>query len=158
MKLLDCKSQEYILKYFEDQNRKMPEITKNKQLENDNALLNTRIINLEKLSTEQEKQIQLNQYGRQEMVEIRGIPMEQGNNCIRITEQICALAGMTNDNIEEIAQNKKSQTCEEGGRHLRISFWHLLMNLKKKYLLKKLLKRAKGHFSVILHPHPKNQN
>ena len=109
MKLLDCKSQEYILKYFEDQNRKMPEITKNnKQLQNDNALLNTKIINLEKLSTEQEKRIQLNQYGRQEMVEIRGIPMEQGNNCIRITEQICALAGMTNDNIEEIAQRIKN--------------------------------------------------
>ena len=42
------------------------------------------------------------------MVEIRGIPMEQGNNCIRITEQICALAGMTNDNIEEIAQRIKN--------------------------------------------------
>ena len=25
---------------------------------------------------------------------------------------------------------KKSHTCEEGGAHLRISFWHLLMNLK----------------------------
>ena len=28
--------------------------------------------------------------------------------------------------------NKKSHTCEEGGAHLRISFWHLLMNLKNK--------------------------
>ena len=27
---------------------------------------------------------------------------------------------------------KKSHTCEEGGAHLRISFWHLLMNLKNK--------------------------
>ena len=26
--------------------------------------------------------------------------------------------------------NEKSHTCEEGGAHLRISFWHLLMNLK----------------------------
>ena len=25
---------------------------------------------------------------------------------------------------------KKSHICEEGGAHLRISFWHLLMNLK----------------------------
>ena len=24
---------------------------------------------------------------------------------------------------------KKSHTCEEGGTHLRISFWYLLMNL-----------------------------
>ena len=31
---------------------------------------------------------------------------------------------------------KKSHTCEEAGAHLGISFWHLLMNLKNKYLLK----------------------
>ena len=31
---------------------------------------------------------------------------------------------------------KKSHTCEEGDEHLRTSFWHLLMNLKSKYLLK----------------------
>ena len=36
-------------------------------------------------------------------------------------------------------KNKKSHTCE-GGAHLRISAWHLLMNLKNNYLLiKKLL-------------------
>ena len=28
---------------------------------------------------------------------------------------------------------KKSHTCEEGWAHLRISVWHLLMNLKKNY-------------------------
>ena len=28
--------------------------------------------------------------------------------------------------------NKKSHTCEKGGAHLRISFWHLLMNSKNK--------------------------
>ena len=27
---------------------------------------------------------------------------------------------------------EKSNTCEEGGAHLRLSFWHLLMNLKNK--------------------------
>ena len=37
---------------------------------------------------------------------------------------------------------QKSHTCEEGGTHLRISFWHLLMNLKNKQLLKKMLKWA----------------
>ena len=26
---------------------------------------------------------------------------------------------------------QKSHTCEEGGAHLRISFWHLLMNFEK---------------------------
>ena len=26
---------------------------------------------------------------------------------------------------------EKSQTCEEDGAHLRISFWHLLMNFQK---------------------------
>ena len=35
----------------------------------------------------------------------------------------------------------KNHTCEEGGAHIQISVWHLLMNLKK-YLLKKLLKWA----------------
>ena len=35
---------------------------------------------------------------------------------------------------------EQSQTCEEGGAHLRISFWCLLMSLKNKLLLKKLLK------------------
>ena len=40
-----------------------------------------------------------------------------------------------------VKKNKeKSCACEEGGSHLRISFWHLLMNLKNNYLLKKLLK------------------
>ena len=40
--------------------------------------------------------------------------------------------------------SKKSHTCEEGGAHLRISFWHLLMNLKDKYLFKKMLNWASG--------------
>ena len=39
-------------------------------------------------------------------------------------------------NIFENAKNKiffeKLGTCEEGGAHFRISFWHLLMNLKNK--------------------------
>ena len=29
-------------------------------------------------------------------------------------------------------ENKKSQTCEDGVAHLKISFWHLLMNLRNK--------------------------
>ena len=41
-----------------------------------------------------------------------------------------------------IRSTQKSQTYEEGAAHLRISFWHLLMNFKNNYLLKKLLKWA----------------
>ena len=37
-----------------------------------------------------------------------------------------------NNNIEIKCDTKKSHTCEEGEAHLRISFWHLLMNLKNK--------------------------
>ena len=32
-------------------------------------------------------------------------------------------------------KQKKSHTCEEGGVHLIISVWHLLMNLKSNNLL-----------------------
>ena len=32
----------------------------------------------------------------------------------------------------QVLSGNKSYTCEEGGAHLRISFWHLLMNLKNK--------------------------
>ena len=30
----------------------------------------------------------------------------------------------------------KNHTCEKGGAHLTVSFWHLFMNLKNNYLLK----------------------
>ena len=44
---------------------------------------------------------------------------------------------------------KKSPPFEEGGTHLRISAWHLLMNLKNNYSLKKLLKWAKKCKKII---------
>ena len=37
----------------------------------------------------------------------------------------------------------ESSHKREGGAHLRISVWHLLMNLENNYLLKKLLKWVK---------------
>ena len=37
---------------------------------------------------------------------------------------------------------EKSHTCEEGGVHIRISFWHLLIELEKQIFIKKLLKWA----------------
>ena len=37
---------------------------------------------------------------------------------------------------------KMKNHIEEGGAHLRITVWYLLMNLKNSYLFKKLLKWA----------------
>ena len=37
-------------------------------------------------------------------------------------------------NSNKSKHTKKSLTCEEDGAQLRTSFWHLLMNLKNKYL------------------------
>ena len=34
-------------------------------------------------------------------------------------------------NYVYLTLGKKLHTCEEGGAHLRISFWHLLMNFEK---------------------------
>ena len=44
---------------------------------------------------------------------------------------------------------KKSRTCE-GGANIRISVWHLLMKLKKNYLLKKLLKWAQKKLRILI--------
>ena len=43
----------------------------------------------------------------------------------------------------------KSHTCEEGGAYPRISVWHLLMNLKNNFLLKKLLKWANKKYKYF---------
>ena len=45
---------------------------------------------------------------------------------------------------------KKSHTFQEGGAHLRISIWHLLMNLKNNYLLKKLLSRPIKSVRILI--------
>ena len=46
--------------------------------------------------------------------------------------------------------NKKSCRCEEGGAHFKISVWHLLMNLKNNYLLKKLkwINKKRENFNI----------
>ena len=55
------------------------------------------------------------------------------------------------------ANLKKSHTCKEGGAHLRISFWHLFMNLKKKYFKNSwsrsmlcLEKNIEKHLAILL--------
>ena len=37
--------------------------------------------------------------------------------------------------METENKKQKSHTCEEGGAHLRVSVWNLLMNLKNNDLL-----------------------
>ena len=45
---------------------------------------------------------------------------------------------------------KISYTCEEGGARFRISFWHLLLNLKNNYLLSKLLKWTNKNVRILI--------
>ena len=51
-----------------------------------------------------------------------------------------ALNGLSNPEAElkkkMLLVEKKSHTCEEGGARLRISVWHILMNLKNNCLLR----------------------
>ena len=42
-----------------------------------------------------------------------------------------SLVGILISFTQERIIKKHTQTCEEGGAHLRISFWHLLMNFEK---------------------------
>ena len=44
----------------------------------------------------------------------------------------CFLSNGEETNLLLSLFKKKSHTCEEDGAQLRISFWHLLMNLKNK--------------------------
>ena len=47
---------------------------------------------------------------------------------------------VTNSRAKKV--DEKPHISKEGGAYLRISVWHLLMDLKNNYLLKKLLKWA----------------
>ena len=46
--------------------------------------------------------------------------------------QRIAFSGYLYNDIFSESHKEKSHTCEEGGAHLRISLWHLLMNLKNR--------------------------
>ena len=58
---------------------------------------------------------------------------------LKATEEICGISKYGKwhkqtwwqENSVIGAVNEKSHTCEEGGTHLRISFWHLLIHFKK---------------------------
>ena len=45
---------------------------------------------------------------------------------------------------------EKSHTCVEGGTHLRLSVWHLLMNLKTNYLLKNRWSGPKKNVRILI--------
>ena len=104
-------SQDFISKEYEAQKATINEIQKkNKYPEGENSLLHKRIISLEKIAySEQEKHIHLEQYGRREMVEIRGIPKKDSENCVQIVKKLCQLVGMENcNNTVEIAHRIKN--------------------------------------------------
>ena len=104
-------SQEMISKEYESQKVIINEIQrKNKYLEGGDDQLHQRMIILEKLIySEQEKRIHLEQYGRCKMVEIRGIPLKENENCIKLCEKHCELLGMANcTGVIEIAHRNKN--------------------------------------------------
>ena len=67
---------------------------------------------------------------------------------------------LDNSNWEKISHSltKKLHICEEGGAHLRIFFWHLLMNFENpKNLTFEKMKNFAGGI-IILHMCTKNHN
>ena len=67
---------------------------------------------------------------------------------------------LDNSNWDKISHSfkKKAHTCEEGGAHLKISFWYLSINFEKptNQTFEKLKKFAEE--VIILHMCSKNHN
>ena len=103
-------SQEYISKCFEKQQGDIDKIlATNTRLEKENIQLNSSINNLRTLFySEQEKRIQLEQYGRREMSEVSGIPVKENENCIDIIKRLGSLIGLNVNNSIEIAHRIKN--------------------------------------------------
>ena len=80
------KSQEHISQCFDKQQVDIDKLlSSNKRLEKENVQLNNNLNNLYTLFySEQEKRIQLEQYGRREMIEVSGIPSKDNENCVNI--------------------------------------------------------------------------
>ena len=102
-------SQEYISKCFEKQQGDIDKIlATNTRLEKENIQLNSSINNHCTLFySEQEKRIQLEQYGRREMIEVSGIPVKKNENCIDIIKRLGSL-GLNVNNSIEIAHRLKN--------------------------------------------------
>ena len=103
-------SQEYISKCFEKQHGDIDKIlATNTRLEKENIQLNSSINNLHTLFySEQEKRIQLEQYGRQEMIEVSGIPVIENENPIDIIKRLGSLISLNVNNSIEIAHHIKN--------------------------------------------------
>ena len=104
------KSQEHISQCFDKQQVDIDKLLSlNKRLEKENVQLNN---NLNKLYTlfysEQEKRIQLKQYGHREMIEVSGIPSKDNENCVNIIKNIWNLIDLNIENSIEIAHRIKS--------------------------------------------------
>ena len=93
-------SQEYISKCFEKQQGDIDKIlATNTRLEKENIQLNSSINNLHTLFySKQEKRIQLEQYGHQEMTEVSGILVKENENCIDIIKRLGSLIGLNVNN------------------------------------------------------------
>ena len=78
-------------------------------MEKENIQLNSSINNLRTLFySEQEKRIQLEQYGRREMIEVSGIPVKENENCIDIIKRLGSLIGLNVNNSIETAHRIKN--------------------------------------------------
>ena len=76
---------------FDQQEKKISKSTqKNRKLRKENNLLYKMIKQFDdNLGIEKTKRNALEQYGTQELLEITGIPQENGENCIEINFKIC---------------------------------------------------------------------
>ena len=78
-------------------------------MEKENIQLNSSINNLRTLFySEKEKRIQLEQYGRREMIEVSGIPVKENENRIDIIKRLGSLIGLNVNNSIEIAHRIKN--------------------------------------------------
>ena len=129
-------SQEYISKCFEKQQGDIDKIlATNTNLEKENIQLNSSINNLRTLFySEQEKRIQLEQYGRRGMIEVSGIPVKENENCIDIIKRLGSLIGLNVNNSIEIAHHIKNGTLllSLGTDHPGIVCLELKINLRGK--------------------------
>ena len=98
------KSQEHISQCFDKQQVDIDKLLSlNKRLEKENVQHYTLFY------SEQEKRIQLEQYGRREMIEVSGITSKDNENCVNIIKSICNLIDLNIENSIEIAHRIKNR-------------------------------------------------
>ena len=85
------KSQDFQAETLDTQGSHITKIlAENKNMKKENTLINRTLNDLhEELELEKVKRIQLEQYGRREMLEISEIPLAQDKNCTDIVYKLC---------------------------------------------------------------------